>query len=77
MGRGTTSLSITLPDPLADALRAEAHRQKRRLGDVLSRWMIATWPQYVAGSLVSDLRPVLDVDAVDDTDLPELEPVRR
>lgn len=66
VGNGTTSLSVTLPDPMAQALRAEAYRQGRRLGDVLSRWMVATWPQYVADAVGGDLWPVLDVEAVED-----------
>jgi hypothetical protein len=67
MPRGTT---VTIPDEVDLAIRAEAYRLGCRPGDVLVRWLRATFPDYVRDQLRGDLRhpnahAVLDIEVVD------------
>jgi len=50
--RGTT---ITIPDEVDLAIRAEAYRVGCRPGEVLVSWLRATFPAYVQGQLRRDL----------------------
>jgi hypothetical protein len=52
MPRGTT---ITIPDEVDLAIRAEAYRIGCRPGEILVRWLRSTFPDYVRSQLESDL----------------------
>jgi hypothetical protein len=64
MPRGTT---ITIPDEVDVALRAEAYRVGCRPGEILVRWLRETFPDYVRNQLRNDLehRSIVDVLATE------------
>jgi hypothetical protein len=51
--RGVT---VTVPEEVDEALRAEEYRSGDRRHDILANWFRATWPDYVASRLRRDLR---------------------
>jgi hypothetical protein len=52
MARGT---NITIPEEIDEAIRAEAYRLGCRPGEVLVRWLRATFPEYIRVQLDCDL----------------------
>jgi hypothetical protein len=53
LGMGN-STSLSVPDELAAAVRAEAARRVCRPADVLLDFLRRCWPEYVAGQLRAD-----------------------
>lgn len=66
-------VTVTIPEEVDEAIRAEAYRVGCRPGEVLSRWLRDTFPEYVFHRLSDDLRHpegrlVIDVEASDSPD---------
>jgi hypothetical protein len=59
-----TSITVTLPGPLATALDAEARRRLLRRGDVLAAFMREAWPNWVGASLARDLW-IIDAEVIE------------
>lgn len=51
---------LAVPEEVAEAVRAEARRQLRRPGEILTDFIRACWPDYVAGRLRHDFTHPLD-----------------
>lgn len=59
---------LRVPEEVHAAVRAEAGRQLRPPGDVLTDFLRACWPDYVAGRIRADFTnphagPVIDVSS--------------
>lgn len=55
----TRRLSVSLPEPLLDALYAEGSRTFESPGEVAARVLREALPEYVAGALRRDLAPTV------------------
>jgi hypothetical protein len=71
--RGVT---VTVPEEVDEALRAEEYRTGGRRHEILADWFRATWPDYVAGRLRRDLRSPIAARVVAPP-APQLEATRR
>jgi hypothetical protein len=76
-------VSITIPEEVDLAIRAEAYRRGCRPGEVLTQWLRATLPDYVRDQFRRDLlhpttRDVIDAHVLDcpirDAEEPTVEP---
>ena len=56
MAQGTTTLTLTVPTAFADAIRAEALRQMRLPGEVVTDALRLAFPPYVESRLQKDLK---------------------
>jgi hypothetical protein len=59
--RGVT---VTVPEEVDEALRAEEYRTGGRRHEILADWFRATWPDYVASRLRRDLRSPIPARAI-------------
>ncbi|MST32638.1 ribbon-helix-helix protein, CopG family [Acidimicrobiaceae bacterium USS-CC1] len=54
--------TVSIPEELDDAIRAEAYRTGRSRHEVLVTWLRETWPEHVRDQLRADLTTDLDAD---------------
>ncbi len=54
------SATLSVPEEVADAVRAEAYRRLCRPGEVLSDWLHRTFPDYVRDRMRHDFDHPLD-----------------